>query len=219
MANNLISRISVLGKATATTFQIEVEISPGPPPVTEMQTVNDITADTNNLEPGMQVVFLDNFGGLVAEQEYYILSEGFLSTNFRVGETKGGSSKTLSDASGLVSFIAARVFDSTGPGILLDSNPDNPPQIDYTDQLNQLKYHIGRLADALETSDSTRVADTIQRYVTLADGEGIHMKGPLDWLGYVSSYKLYVENVGPENVTLEGLIAYKAKIDALPKEF
>jgi hypothetical protein len=45
------------------------------------------------------------------------------------------------------------------------------------------------------------------------------MKGPLDWLGYVSSYKLYVENVGPENVTLEGLIAYKAKIDALPKEF
>jgi hypothetical protein len=45
------------------------------------------------------------------------------------------------------------------------------------------------------------------------------MKGPLDWLGLVSTYKLYVENVGPENVTLQGLIEYKAKIDALPKEF
>ena len=213
MANNLISKISVLGKATATTYQIDSD----PSPAVVLVTVNNITADTNNLEPGMQIIFLDDFGGLVAEQEYYILSEGFSSTNFRVSLTKGGSSKTVSDASGLVSFVAARVFDSTGPAILWSTT--FAPEIDYTNQLNEIKYHISRLADALETSDSTRVADTIQRYVTLADGEGIHMKGPLDWLGFVSTYKLYVENVGPENVTLQGLIDYKAKIDALPKEF
>lgn len=215
MANNLISRISVLGKATATTYQIDT--NPGDPVV--LATVNNITADTNNLEPGMQIVFLDDFGGLIAEQEYYILSEGFSPTNFRVSETKGGTSTTLTDDSGLVSFIAARIFDSSGPGLLLDSNPDNPPQIDYTDQLNQLKFHLGRLADALETSDSSRVADNIQRYVTLAEGAGVHVTGPIDWIGLISTYKLYIEKEGPEKITLEELIEYKAKIDALPRNF
>ena len=65
----------------------------------------------------------------------------------------------------------------------------------------------------------TTIADKQTIVADLAAGDGIHMKGPLDWVGLVSTYKLYVENVGPENVTLAGLIAYKAKIDVLPKEF
>ena len=213
MANNLISKISVLGKATATTYQIDSD----PTPAVVLVTVNNITADTNNLEPGMQIIFLDDFGGLVAEQEYYILSEGFSSTNFRVSLTKGGSSKTLSDSSGLVSFVAARVFDSTGPAILWSTT--FAPDIDYTNQLNEIKYHISRLADALETSDSTRIADTIQRYVTLADGEGIHMKGAQDWIGFISSYKIYIENAGPEKMSLDEFKLYYDKIAALPKDF
>jgi hypothetical protein len=73
------------------------------------------------------------------------------------------------------------------------------------------------LSDVAQASENS--ARALEGIYDRATGDGIHMKGPLDWLGLVSTYKLYVENVGPENVTLEGLIAYKAKIDALPKEF
>ena len=80
--------------------------------------------------------------------------------------------------------------------------------------LSDLAQASENSARALENS-----AESLAGIYNRATGDGIHMKGPLDWLGLVSTYKLYVENVGPENVTLEGLIAYKAKIDALPKEF
>jgi len=73
------------------------------------------------------------------------------------------------------------------------------------------------LSEIAQASENT--TQSLETLVTLASTTGIHMKGPLDWLGLVSTYKLYVENVGPENVTLQGLIAYKAKIDFLPKEF
>jgi hypothetical protein len=94
--------------------------------------------------------------------------------------------------------------------------------------LEQLSVSMAFIADKIDNisdklSNISNNSDTIATKQTivadLAAGDGIHMKGPLDWVGLVSTYKLYVENVGPENVTLEGLIAYKAKIDALPKEF
>jgi hypothetical protein len=87
--------------------------------------------------------------------------------------------------------------------------------------LEQLSLSIAFIADKIDNiSDKiSNVSSNSDIVTSLAGGEGIHMKGPLDWLGLVSTYKLYVENVGPENVTLQGLIAYKAKIDALPKEF
>ena len=80
--------------------------------------------------------------------------------------------------------------------------------------LSDLAQASENSARALENS-----AESLAGIYDRATGVGIHMKGPLDWLGLVSTYKLYVENVGPENVTLQGLIEYKAKIDALPKEF
>jgi hypothetical protein len=79
--------------------------------------------------------------------------------------------------------------------------------IDYTPSYSNLAEQL------------TEVSNKIQQMYELASGNGIHTKGPQDWIGLVSTYKLYVENVGPENVTLQGLIAYKAKIDALPKDF
>ena len=96
---------------------------------------------------------------------------------------------------------------------------------DIANALNPGSTTIGTiLSEIAQASENiARAAEITSQSLTninnLAQGSGIHMKGPLDWVGLVSTYKLYVENVGPENVTLEGLIAYKAKIDALPKEF
>jgi hypothetical protein len=87
--------------------------------------------------------------------------------------------------------------------------------------LEQLSLSIAFIADKIDNiSDRmSNISNNSDVVTSLANGDGIHMKGPLDWVGLVSTYKLYVENVGPENITLEGLVAYKAKIDALPKEF
>ena len=215
MLNN--KYISVLGNITATTFQID---SDPDPLITTLVTVNRITGDTDRLEIGMTIVFLSTVGGLTAGTQYYIISDGFTSTQFKVGTSLDSSAVTLTDSSRKVSYIAYKEFSSVipTPSLIIDS-ATSTVTVDYSDQLTNLSAAVERLTNAFETSDSSKFADNVQRYVTLADGEGIHMKGPLDWLGYVSSYKLYVENVGPENVTLEGLIAYKAKIDALPKEF
>lgn len=96
---------------------------------------------------------------------------------------------------------------------------------DIANALNPGSTTIGTiLSEIAQASENiARAAENTSQSLTninnLAQGSGIHMKGPLDWVGLVSTYKLYVENVGPENVTLAGLIAYKAKIDALPKEF
>jgi hypothetical protein len=215
MLNN--KYISVLGNITATTFQID---SNPDPEITTLVIVNRITGDTDRLEIGMTIVFLSTVGGLTAGTQYYIISDGFTSTQFKVGTSLDSSAVTLTDSSRKVSYIAYKEFSSVipTPSLIIDS-ATSTVTVDYSDQLTNLSAAVERLTNAFETSDSSKFADNVQRYVTLADGEGIHMKGPLDWLGYVSSYKLYVENVGPENVTLEGLIAYKAKIDALPKEF
>jgi hypothetical protein len=89
---------------------------------------------------------------------------------------------------------------------------------DKVDNISDKLSNISNNSNTIAINQTT-MADKQTIVADLADGDGIHMKGPLDWVGLVSTYKLYVENVGPENVTLEGLIAYKAKIDALPKEF
>jgi hypothetical protein len=90
-----------------------------------------------------------------------------------------------------------------------------------SDKLSNISNNSNTIAtDQTTIADKqTTIADKQTIVADLAAGDGIHMKGPLDWVGLVSTYKLYVENVGPENITLAGLIAFKAKIDALPKEF
>ena len=45
------------------------------------------------------------------------------------------------------------------------------------------------------------------------------MKGPQDWIGLISTYKLYIENVGPEQVSFPEFIDYFNKIKDLPKDF
>jgi hypothetical protein len=45
------------------------------------------------------------------------------------------------------------------------------------------------------------------------------MKGPQDWIGLISTYKLYVENEGPDKMTLAEFAEYFSKVDSLPKSF
>ena len=206
MATNLISRITVFGNATATTYQQEVTVSPGPPPVTEMQTFNDITADTNNLVPGMKIIFLNSIGGLVVEQEYYILSNGFSPTNMRVGLTNDGSAVTLITESKTVPFIASRATGGTGPGILANTNTSNPPQVDYTDSYS-------KIAEVLTT-----LSNTMSSIETSAKTDGIKTLGVYDWVLLSSVFKMYVDDITKENfIGRDKLEEYRDKINSLPK--
>lgn len=69
---------------------------------------------------------------------------------------------------------------------------------------------------SISTSQST-ISTAQSTISTLAAGNGIRMVGPYDWVGMISSYRLYVEDNG--SIGLEQLIGYKDKINALPKAF
>lgn len=71
--------------------------------------------------------------------------------------------------------------------------------------LSAMSTNIGTM-----TTNSTAIKN-------LASGTGIHMVGPYDWLGYMSMYKLYVEDTGA--IGLTKLTEYKDKISSLPTLF
>jgi hypothetical protein len=80
------------------------------------------------------------------------------------------------------------------------------------------------LSDIAQASEDTARASE-NSAVSLAGiydrskGAGIHMKGPQDWIGLISTYKLYLENAGPEQVSFPEFIDYFNKIKDLPKDF
>ena len=80
------------------------------------------------------------------------------------------------------------------------------------------------LSDIAQASEDTARASE-NSAVSLAGiydrskGAGIHMKGPQDWIGLISTYKLYIENAGPEQVSFPEFIDYFNKIKDLPKDF
>jgi hypothetical protein len=80
--------------------------------------------------------------------------------------------------------------------------------------LSDLAQASENSARALENS-SASLAGILDR----AQGDGIHMKGPQDWIGLISTYKLYVENEGPDKMTLAEFAEYFSKVDSLPKSF
>jgi hypothetical protein len=143
----------------------------------------------------------------------------------------------------LIDSGTARAIFKVTTATTVTTAPDSPvgttitetavfESVDYTVLYTSINNNLSAISTVLGT-DSTTISSILasssqsleniekhqEKIRSLSEGSGIHMKGPLDWVGLVSSYKLYVENVGPENVTLPGLIAYKAKIDSLPKEF
>jgi hypothetical protein len=116
----------------------------------------------------------------------------------------------------------------------------SPHLIRVVTALEQLSYSLAFIADkmdnvsdklsdlARQSASQTSLLSTLSTnistlstnsttFTTAAIGSGIHTTGPLDWVGLVSSYKLYVEDSGA--IGLTALTEYKAKIDALPREF
>ena len=104
---------------------------------------------------------------------------------------------------------ASKVLYEQNTGIAIDYSP-----------------YLARIANALETiasntptlaSNSSVIASGIDTLKTLAEGDGIRMVTPYEWIGLVSSYRLYVEDSGA--IGLSKLQEYKDKINTLPKGF
>jgi hypothetical protein len=202
--------LSILGKLTATTYQIVADS--GPPIV--YSTVNRITANTSRLEIGMSIIFLENVGGLLKDTEYFIISDGFTGSYFKVSTSKDGSAETLSDSSSTASFIAYRTFAATvpAPSMVIDST-SSVITVDYSDKLDELIVNTDRLSSTFEASDSTKFADIMQQFIALAEGDGIKTTANWEWLGFISMYQQYVENEGA--IGLEALQEYKDKVNTL----
>jgi hypothetical protein len=80
------------------------------------------------------------------------------------------------------------------------------------------------LSEIAQASENTARAteDTSRSLAGIYDrtkGAGVHTKGPQDWIGLISSYKIYVENAGPDKMSLDEFKSYYDKISALPKDF
>jgi len=73
------------------------------------------------------------------------------------------------------------------------------------------------LSDIAQASENS--AQSLAGIYDRTKGAGIHMKGPQDWIGLISTYKLYIENAGPEQITFAEFIDYFNKIKDLPKDF
>ena len=129
---------------------------------------------------------------------------------------------TIPDAGGTV----------TGKGIAFDYS-------DHLDRivtaLEQLSLSMAFIADKIDNisdklsnisnnsntiaTDQTTIANKQTVVADLAAGAGIHMKGAQEWIGLVSSYKVYIENAGPDKMSLDEFKSYYDKIAALPKDF
>lgn len=105
--------------------------------------------------------------------------------------------------------------------------------IDYSNFYNRIASALETIADnstallsaqtaatisaaAIATQTQT-IATQISAISQLASGTGVHTMGPIDWVGLISTYKLYVED--PEAIGLDALKEYFDKINELPKNF
>lgn len=122
------------------------------------------------------------------------------------------------------STLAVSVITDTASGNLA---------IDYGSYLNRIAIAVEAIAADINTiaanttvvasaittisSNSSVTASGIDTLKTLAQGDGIRMITPYEWIGLVSSYRLYVEESGA--IGLSKLQEYKDKITTLPKGF
>ena len=89
---------------------------------------------------------------------------------------------------------------------------------DKVDNISDKLSNISNNSNTIAT-DQTTIANKQTVVADLAAGAGIHMKGAQEWIGLVSSYKVYIENAGPDKMSLDEFKSYYDKIAALPKDF
>ena len=147
----------------------------------------------------------------ISEDEFFGNgSTSFSSTGGTGGSTPtGGSSSGSGTSKGSAAQVYAQILNSAAHTI----NCSNF-NIVFDNGSTPLGAILSEIAQASENS-SASLAGILAR----AQGVGIHMKGPQDWIGLISTYKLYVEIEGPDKMTLEQFREYYNKIDSLPKAF
>jgi hypothetical protein len=130
------------------------------------------------------------------------------------------------------------VTDSVTGGIAIIRTVDDSTSYEYTianeiaDKLTIIATHLESISNSLNNGStpvgtvlsdlaqaSENSARALEGIYNRAKGDGIHMKGPQDWIGLISTYKLYVENEGPDKMTLAEFAEYFSKVDSLPKSF
>ena len=154
----------------------------------------------------------------ISEDEFFGNgSTSFSGTGGTGGATPtGGSSSGSGTSKGSAAQVYAQILNSAAHTI----NCANF-NIVFDNGSTPLGSILSEIAQASE--DTARASETIaQASVGIYDrskGAGIHMKGPQDWIGLISTYKLYVENAGPEKITLAEFEAFYNKIKDLPKDF
>ena len=154
----------------------------------------------------------------ISEDEFF----GNGSTSFSVTGGTGGATPTggTSSGSGTSKGSAAQVYAQILNSAAHTINCANF-NIVFDNGSTPLGSILSEIAQASE--DTARASETIaQASVGIYDrskGAGIHTKGPQDWIGLISTYKLYIENAGPEKITLAEFEAFYNKIKDLPKDF
>ena len=83
---------------------------------------------------------------------------------------------------------------------------------DIKTSLSSINTHLSTIA-----TNTTTLSTNSTTMTTLATGTGIHIVSPYEWLGYMSLYKLYVEDTGA--IGLTRMSEYKDKIRSLPTIF
>ena len=161
----------------------------------------------------------------ISEDEFFGNgSTSFSGTGGTGGATPtGGSSSGSGTSKGSAAQVYAQILNSAAHTIncanfnIVFDNGSTP--------LGSILSEIAQASEdtARASEDTARASETIaQASVGIYDrskGAGIHMKGPQDWIGLISTYKLYVENAGPEKITLAEFEAFYNKIKDLPKDF
>lgn len=206
---------TVIGQTTGSTYQIDGSIEPG----FQAVTVNRINAATAGLAADMIIFFSDPIGGLSAATPYYILTVA--SGYFTVSTTQGGATATVSDSSTVTNFVAIDIDNLTTPsGVVRNDNLNQYFQIDYGDFAERISTSLETIAiqsttiAAQLTAIATKISE-IENYQetmkTLAEGDGIHIRGPYEWLSMAAIYRIFVE----QGVDFNSI---KQQIESLPKQ-
>ena len=147
----------------------------------------------------------------ISEDEFF----GNGSTSFSGTGGTGGATPTggTSSGSGTSKGSAAQVYAQILNSAAHTINCANF-NIVFDNGSTPLGTILSEIAQASENS-----AESLAGIYDRSKGDGIHMKGPQDWIGLISTYKLYVENAGPEKITLAEFEAFYNKIKDLPKDF
>ena len=213
---------TIVGTATEARGQVPHPTIPGL--VVEAHSIISNNANLNGAGvDNKPIIFMGPIGGLDAGTVYYIKNDPTLSLNnqvgsFRISATPGGDFIQLTNDSTDTDYV---IINTASDG---SSQPSDPSLVTSAgrDALNdnnsffQIDYgdYLERISQSLETlvASNTEIKNSLQTIKNLAEGDGVHIIGPWEWLGQVGIVQ-YLEDKGLD------LAELKAKVEAIPKSF